>query len=718
MAHDVIPLVRAPHGRAMPIVIVGHVDHGKSTLVGRLLHDTNSLSDAKVAQLRAMSAKRGLDVEWSFLLDALQVERDQGITVDATQVWFQTLRRRYVIIDAPGHREFLRNTLTGAASADAAILVVDAKIGVSEQTRRHAYLLNLIGLKQVIVAINKMDLVGGDRDRFDDVASEVGEYLAGIGVRPLASIPVSAKHGDNIATASASMPWYRGPSLVEALDAHEPLPPPAQGPLRLPVQDVYRLGDRRAIVGRIESGRLSVGDELRFAPHGATARVASIEAWGRAERQVSAEAGESVAITLDEELFVERGHVASNLDGRPLETSVVIAKVIWLDRQPLVAGRRLSLRLNTARHDVTVDAIERVIDVDTLTDAAADRVDQNGVALLRLRSKRPMLVDSFASSPRTGRGALVDGYRVVGGCIVEQTLVDSVDNTAERRLTSDVRGANGGDSSPVIWLTGLSGAGKSTLATALQRRFTARGLRSHVLDGDELRRGLSSDLDFSTQARSENVRRVAEVSHLFAEAGMTVIVALISPSAADRAHARKIVGGGFREVYVRADLETCRSRDPKGLYARAKAGEVRQFTGISAPYEIPTAPDLVLDTTGASVERSVGALEQFVDTNFGTGRAAKALNPEPEAGRLAKRAAAMLRSSESHARSIAKAVSWRATGSLDTFVVALLITGNTRLAGGVAATELLTKIGLYYLHERVWALLPWGRRRTVELQGR
>src|SRR5258708_36482755 len=246
MAHDVRPLVRAPRGRAMPIVIVGHVDHGKSPLVGRLLHDTNSLSDAKVAELRVMSAKRGLDVEWSFLLDALQVERDQGITVDTTHVWFQSSRRRYVIIDAPGHREFLRNMLTGAASADAAILVVDAKIGVSEQTRRHAYLLNLIGLKQVIVAINKMDLVGGDRDRFDGLASEVGEYLAGIGIRPLASVPVSAKHGDNIATASLSMPWYRGPTLVEALDAHESLPPPAREPLRFPVQDVYRFGDRRA----------------------------------------------------------------------------------------------------------------------------------------------------------------------------------------------------------------------------------------------------------------------------------------------------------------------------------------------------------------------------------------------------------------------------------------------------------------------------------------
>ncbi len=503
MAHDVTPLVRAPRGRAMPIVIVGHVDHGKSTLVGRLLHDTNSLSDAKVAQLRVMSAKRGLDVEWSFLLDALQVERDQGITVDTTQVWFQSSRRRYVIIDAPGHREFLRNMLTGAASADAAILVVDAKIGVSEQTRRHAYLLNLIGLKQVIVAINKMDLVGGDRDRFDGLASEVGEYLAGIGIRPLASVPVSAKHGDNIATASLSMPWYRGPTLVEALDAHESLPPPARGPLRFPVQDVYRFGDRRAIVGRIESGRLSVGDELRFAPHGATSRIASIEAWGRTERQISAEAGDSVALTLEEELFVERGYLASRLDERPFEASAVIAKVFWLDHEPLVAGRRLSLRINTAQYDVAVSAIERVIDVDTLTEATADRVDQNGVALVRLQSKRPMLVDSFASSPRTGRGALVDGYRVVGGCIVERALMTSADSAAERQSAPVVFGSNEENGGAVIWLTGLSGAGKSTLATALHRRLAARGLRSHVLDGDELRRVLSGDLDFSAQARSE-----------------------------------------------------------------------------------------------------------------------------------------------------------------------------------------------------------------------
>ncbi len=619
MAHDVVIPDADTRARAMPIVIVGHVDHGKSTLVGRILHDTNSLPDDKVAQLRALSEKRGLDLEWSFLLDALQIERDQGITVDTTQVWFRTPQRRYVIIDAPGHKEFLRNMLSGAAQAEAAILVIDASLGVGEQTRRHAYVLELLGLQQVIVAVNKMDLIGYDETRFQSVAEEIRDYLADLRIAPAAIVPISARHGDNVLARGSATAWYAGPTLIEVLDAAAPRPALTDRPLRLPIQDVYRVGDRRLIVGRVESGSVAVGQVLRFAPHGAVARVAGLESWGRPGAKLQAAAGECVALTLDEEIFVERGHLASEIDTSPIETNLLSTKVIWLDREPLAAGRRLTLRLGTARHDVTVEAIDRVIDVQGLGSRAGGGVEQNGVAMIQLRSRSRMAVDTFEANARTGRGVLIDGFRVVGGCVVERAVavqanVFGVRSTVERHEREEVSGHRGG----VLWLTGLSGAGKSTLAMGLQRRLFGRGRQVYVVDGDNLREGLNRDLGFSPAERSENIRRAAEVARLFAEAGFIVLVSLISPLAVDRQRARRLIGEDFREIYVRADLAACRARDPKRLYARAEAGEIPEFTGVSAPYEAPTAPDLIVDTTALGIDDAVAALESFVEANFVT----------------------------------------------------------------------------------------------------
>ncbi|HJQ58696.1 MAG TPA: GTP-binding protein, partial [Vineibacter sp.] len=339
--------------RAFPIVVVGHVDHGKSTLVGRLLHDTDSLPDGKLEQLRTVSEKRGLEFEWSFLLDALQVERDQGITVDVSHIWFHTARRRYVIIDAPGHKEFLKNMVTGASRAHGAVLVVDAKLGVSEQTRRHAYLLHVLGVAQVAVAVNKMDLVGHDQVRFAEVEREITDYLGEIGIRPGAVVPVSARHGDNIARRSQAMDWYGGPTITHALDGFARRPSPIDAPLRLPVQDVYRLGDRRVIVGRIESGRVAVDDAVRLSPTGRHARVLAVEGWNRAQPRQSAGAGESVALTLDEEVFAARGHLLTARDAVPVETRSVAVRVFWFDEQPLRAGRRLRARYGTADVDIT-----------------------------------------------------------------------------------------------------------------------------------------------------------------------------------------------------------------------------------------------------------------------------------------------------------------------------------------------------------------------------
>lgn len=604
---------------ALPIVIVGHVDHGKSTLIGRLLHDTDSLPDGKVEQLRAMAVKRDMPFEWSFVMDALQVERDQGITVDMTQIWFQTAKRRFVIIDAPGHKTFLKNMVTGAASADGAVLVVDALQGLSEQTRRHAYLLHLLGLRQVAVAINKMDLVHYDAERFAAVAMELRKYLTEIGVTARAFVPISARQGDNIVARSANMPWYTGPVMIEVLEGFAPSAPLIDRPLRLPVQDVYRHADQRIIVGRIESGRVKVGDRLRFSPTGQTGRIASIESWNVPAPQLAAKAGQCVALTLDDDIFVERGHIATATDAPPEEGHAFVAQLFWLGRDPLEVGRRLKLRLATGEHDVTIDRIGHAVDVIDLKHANATRIECNGVAEVTFRSRAKIAFDTFASNPRTGRAVLAEGHRLVGGCIIERVAESSADRnltTVPSTVDASQRALANGHGGGVLWLTGLSGSGKSTLAMAVQKRLFERGWQVAVLDGDNLRQGLSRDLAFSPEDRSEHIRRVAEVARLLADNGFVAVTALISPFESDRARARDVIGAGFHEIYLQADLATCRKRDPKGLYAKAEAGAIQGFTGVASPYEKPNAPALVIDTGAESQERSAEKLIAFADAVF------------------------------------------------------------------------------------------------------
>lgn len=609
-------------GRAFPIVIVGHVDHGKSTLVGRLLHDTDSLPAGKLEQLKAVSEKRGLDFEWSFLLDALQVERDQGITVDTTQIWFTTQRRRYVIIDAPGHKEFLKNMVTGAAQADAAILVVDAAQGLAEQTRRHAYLLHLLGIRQVAVAINKIDLIGHDEARFQAVAEAVRNYLADIGIEVAALVPVSARTGDNIAAHSPQTGWYRGPTLIGALDAFGARAVLVEQPLRLPIQDLYRLDDRRVVVGRIESGRLKVGERIRFAPLGREAVVASLESWrgnaGHHQPREEAIAGDSVAFTLDEDVFVERGVLASHPDQAPREASRIAVRLFWLDKAPLKPGDRLTLKIGTTEREVEVEAITEALDVESLSSADAAQIERNGVARVVLRCRRPLALDLYDMLPRTGRGVLIRGPQIVGGLVVEDVLqqaahaVVAVDSSVSIQDRAAVNGHRGG----ILWLTGLSGAGKSTLAMATQAALFARDRQVAVLDGDNLRHGLNRDLGFSDADRAENIRRIAEVAKLMSDAGLIVLVSAISPLQRQRDQARTILGDAFHEIFVQADLATCEARDPKGLYKRARAGEIAGFTGISAPYEAPQAPQLTLDTTQCALSESVQTLVDYALRSF------------------------------------------------------------------------------------------------------
>lgn len=600
------------------IVIVGHVDHGKSTLIGRLLHDTGALPDGKVAQVEEMSRRRGMPFEWSFVMDALQAERDQGITIDTTQIHFRTAARPYVIIDAPGHTEFLKNMVTGAAGADAALLLIDVQEGALEQSRRHAYLLHLLGVRQVAVVVNKMDMAGFSQAAFAAAAEQIGAYLSGIGITPTAVIPVSARHGQTIATRAPELSWYDGPTVLEALDGFVRQPAPFDRPLRFPIQDVYKPDDRRILAGRVESGRLRVGDTLRFAPTGSAARVTGIEVWNAPAPVLEAVAGQSVGITLDTRIFAERGHIAHHDAAPPRLTHRLVVRLFWLASEPLTVGAALTLKVATAEHRVTVEAITALTDIEDLSASPATAVGRNAVAEVVLRSRSPVSVDLAGDLPRTGRAVLIDGHEVVGGCIVLDVAEAPVANlhAVAHKVTAAERAAANGHRGGILWLTGLSGAGKSTLAMALERRLFEKGWQAFVLDGDGVRLGLNAGLGFSPADRSENIRRVAEAAKLFADAGMVVIASLISPLRADRARARSIGGAHFHEVHVAADLAICEERDPKGLYARARAGEIAEFTGVSAPYEAPETPELLVDTGRLEKTEALALLLEYTERAF------------------------------------------------------------------------------------------------------
>ncbi len=609
------------HARPMPIVIVGHVDHGKSTLVGRLLHETNTLPDGKIAEIEAMCERRGTPFEWSFVLDALQVERDQGITLDTTRIWFKSETRGYVLIDAPGHKEFLKNMVTGAAGAEGALLVIDAAEGVSEQTKKHAYLLSLLGVEQVVVAINKMDTVDYSQAHFDQVEHEIRDYLGNIGVTPRHVIPLSAREGAGVTTYGDIMSWYEGPSILGVFDTFQPRTALTDHPLRLPVQDVYRHGDERIIVGRIESGTLRVGQTVRFAPSGQEAKIQSFEGWNSKTARLQAEAGHSVAVTLDDDLFIERGEVMTATNDRPMEVKQIAGRLFWLVSGPLESGASLKFKIGSAVHDVQVQSIERKIDVGNLSDSDGNKIEKNEIGEVILKSRKPIVVDLYRDIPQTGRGVLIKDGQIVGGLIVQEDAVSAARNLTRvaHTVTSDERALSNGHQGGVLWMTGLSGAGKSTIAMDLERRLYERNWQVFTIDGDNFRHGLSHDLGFSPEDRAENIRRASEVAKLMAQSGTLVLATFISPLRSDREIARKVIGDDFYEVHIHADLEVCESRDPKGLYVRARAGEIPEFTGISAPYEEPGQPEFRIDSGRVPVAKAVAQLIEYADETFTTG---------------------------------------------------------------------------------------------------
>ncbi len=523
--------------KQMRLVIVGHVDHGKSTLVGRLMADTNSLPTGKLDFVKDICDQQGKAFEFAFLLDALEEEQEQGITIDTSQIFFKTEKRPYVIIDAPGHKEFLKNMVTGAANAEGAILLIDAYEGVQEQSRRHGYILHLLGLTQVAVVVNKMDLVDYDAETYFKIKTEYTNFLNSIGVEPNAFIPVSAKLGENIAKTSEHMDWYKGPTVLEKLDQFEEKLPQVNQPFRLPVQDVYKFDDRRIIAGRVESGQAKIGDRVIFFPSQKSSIIKSIEAWSVPSLPTSVQAEQSVGICLQEQIFVERGEIASLGENPPQVTTTFDANVFWMGKRHLELGMTYQIKLTTQNVECEVVEFKKAIDASTLeTLPDQNFIAKNDVAELTLKTRQPIALDIFNDISETGRFVLVDEYDVCGGGIITGfTPLDEVDrirDEAEYRdshwvkgsVTSDMRAYRNGHLPAMILLTGKAGVGKAPLAGQLEQKLFHQNFQSYLLDGRNIQLGVGADMDREQYfSGGEAVRRFGEVAKLFVDAGHVVI---------------------------------------------------------------------------------------------------------------------------------------------------------------------------------------------------
>jgi bifunctional enzyme CysN/CysC len=520
----------------MQIVIVGHVDHGKSTLLGRLYADTGSLPDGKLEKVQAICKQQGKEFEYAFLFDAFLEEQEQGITIDTARTFFMWKGRQYIIIDAPGHKEFLKNMISGAARAEAALLLIDALEGVKEQSKKHGYLLSLLGVRQFAVVVNKMDLVGYRQDVFDGIEKEYREFLGQFKAVPSQFIPVSAKLGDNIANRSEQMSWYSGSTVLETLGAFNKEAARSEQPLRLPVQDVYKFDARRIITGRITAGRLKVGDHLVFSPSNKRANVRTVEAFNIEPQPTEGQAGQSIGVTLDEQIFVERGEIASHPEHLPLVSTAFRANLFWLGKRPLEKGRKYFLRVATKEVDCEVATIHRIIDtMDLAQQQGSHTISKNQVAELTLRTKVPVSFDLSASFEATGRFVLVDEYDIAGGGIITELVHDDQEflrEEARRRdfawvkgeVTVEDRAQQYGHRAAVVLITGGRHTGKSFLARTLEGRLVADGRHAYLLDGENLRRGLDADLSEEERGQTtEMARRYGEVARLLTDTGLIVV---------------------------------------------------------------------------------------------------------------------------------------------------------------------------------------------------
>lgn len=586
----------------------GSVDDGKSTLIGRLLYDTKLVFEDQLAALEKDSRKHGTiadDIDLALLVDGLEAEREQGITIDVAYRFFATEKRKFIVADTPGHEQYTRNMATGASTADLAVLLVDARKGLLTQTRRHAFIASLLGVRHVVLAINKIDLVDYDQVRFEEIKADFEQFSAGFDFESAEVIPLSARFGDNVTSRGNKLNWYDGPTLLEHLEAVEVTSHKGEGAFRFPVQWVNRPNlDFRGYSGTVTGGRVSVGDEITVAQSGKSSVVEKIVTM--AGDLDYAESGEAVTITLADEIDISRGDVLAPSHARPDVSDQFAAHVIWMSESAMLPGRPYLLKCGTRSVGASVTEIKHKVDVNTFDHHAAKELKLNEIAFCNLALSEPIAFDPYEANKETGSFILIDrlSNETVAAGLIWFGLRRAT-NVHKQALDVDkkTRSQQKAQTPAVLWFTGLSGSGKSTIANAVERKLQALGRHTYLLDGDNVRHGLNKDLGFSDADRVENIRRVAETAHLFVDAGLITLVSFISPFKAERDMARELMEDGeFYEIFVDTSLEECEARDPKGLYAKARQGEITNFTGIDSAYETPETPELHLRTEGRSVE--------------------------------------------------------------------------------------------------------------------
>ena len=612
-------------------ITCGSVDDGKSSLIGRLLYESKMIFADQLAALESDSKKsgtRGGEIDFALLVDGLAAEREQGITIDVAYRYFATEKRKFIVADTPGHEQYTRNMATGASTADLAVILIDARKGVLTQTRRHSYLVSLLGTQQIVLAVNKMDLVDYSEDVFRRIEADYGAFAARVGLPAVTCIPVSAIAGDNVVLPSARMPWYRGPSLLRHLEI-VPLADAAAGkPFRMPVQWVNRPNHEfRGFAGLICSGAVRPGELLRVLPSGRTSRVARII--GAGGDAPLARAGESVTLTLTDEIDVSRGDVLAAAAQAPAVANQFEATIIWMHEEPLLQGRAYLLKLAATTVTATVSPVKFKIDVDSLMQQPARKLELNDIGVCGLELSTAIAFEPYRDSRTLGGFVLIDRItnNTVGAGLLHHALRRS-DNVHWQAVDVDkhARAAHAHQKPCILWFTGLSGAGKSTIANLVEKKLHADGRHTYLLDGDNVRHGLNKDLGFTDADRVENIRRVAEVARLMVDAGLIVLVSFISPFTAERRMARSLVAAGeFFEVFVDTPLADAEARDAKGLYKKARRGELKNFTGIDSPYEAPNDPEIRLDTTKLS---ATAAAEYVIAHLRGAGVIAAETAPE------------------------------------------------------------------------------------------
>ncbi|VBB13310.1 sulfate adenylyltransferase subunit CysN [Burkholderia stabilis] len=590
-------------------ITCGSVDDGKSTLIGRLLYESNMLFDDQLTQLEADSKKvgtQGGELDFALLVDGLSAEREQGITIDVAYRFFATTRRKFIVADTPGHEQYTRNMITGASTADLAVILIDARKGMLTQTRRHSHLVALIGIKRVVLAINKMDLVDYDRAVFERIDADYRAFAAELGLSEIVSIPMSALRGDNVIVPSAQMPWYAGPTLMQHLDT---LPLAVRvtrdEPFRLPVQWVNRPHlNFRGYAGSIASGEIRVGERVRVLPSGKESRIASVIT--QSGESDMARAGDAVTLTLADEIDISRGDVIARADAPPEVADQFEATLVWMHDEPLLPGRPYLVKLGTQTVGATCATPKYKIDVNTREHLAARTLALNEIGVCNLSFDRPVAFDPYDRNRHTGGFIVIDRFTndTVGAGMLHFALRRAHNvHWQAVDVDRDARAVQKAQTPRIVWLTGLSGAGKSTIANLVEKRLHALGRHTYLLDGDNVRHGLNRDLGFTEADRVENIRRVAEVARLMLDAGLITLVSFISPFRAERDMARALVGPDeFVEVFVDTPLAIAEERDPKGLYKKARRGELKHFTGIDSPYEPPGQPELRVDTVAESPE--------------------------------------------------------------------------------------------------------------------